>query len=500
MLFDRVRSTIVDAGMIRPGEGVLVALSGGPDSVALLDVLVELREAGTLPPGVRLTVGHVHHGLRDEADEDEAFCRELSAKLGLPYGFARVDVAGEALRAKLSIEDAARRLRYRALEGLARRHGCRRIALGHTQDDQAETFLLRLLRGAGAKGLGGAHPVVRDRFVRPLLDARRHEIAAYLEERGLSFREDASNRDLRFTRNRLRRLAVPRLVQDFNPRLVETLAATASLLRDEDDWMEAAARDVWERVRVRETHAGRGEGAVTLSVDALRELHVALRRRVVRLSFEALRGDLRGIGRGHVEAALGLLRSGKSGRELHLPGAVVERSFDRLCFRRRLDPGRKRSPVDTGYNGYEYRLTIPARLHVHESGGTLSATLEQEAAGGSSSTVRAEAARARSDGPRAAGDSVVVAAPARAELVVRSPRTGDRFRPLGAPGSKPLTRYLMERRVSREERARVPLVVMRDGSSSRDEVLWVAGHAVSETARLRTGAPRLRLAWTRSRV
>jgi tRNA(Ile)-lysidine synthase len=504
--------------MAGPSDRFLVALSGGADSVGLLGVLLEIRDRGAWPWGrLELAVGHVNHGLREEALDDEAFCEALSRALALPYASTRIDVTGKTRREGLSIEDAARSLRYRALGSLARRLGCQRVALGHTEDDQAETFLLRLLRGAGTKGLASAYPVVEARFVRPLLEIGRAELRAWVAEKELPFREDESNRDQRFSRNRLRRKVMPHLVNEFNPALVSTLASSAALLRDEEDYLDSVALEEWKRIRREEEGNGK---TLDLSASALRELHVALQRRVVRLSLGHLRGDLRGIHRRHVESVLSLLGPSKSGRELHLPGVRVARSFDRLELKPAPQARDGRPGVETGYNGleFEYHLTIPGRLRVFECGGTLVATRDHDDAphgfgcrestpagsgrGSSESESESEeavASYAYTDS-RASGNSVVVADPGHSEIYVRSPRASDRFRPLGAPGSKRLSRYLMERKIARQERPRVPLVVSRNERTHEggkgEDVLWVVGHAVSETARIRSGSRRIRLAWT----
>lgn len=486
MLSAAVLETIERFSMLRSGDGVVVGLSGGPDSVALTSILIELSSSLDLT----LVLAHLNHGLRKEADDDEAFCRELADRFRLPFTSERVDVAREAASSRRSLEDEARRQRYRFLERKREAFGASRIATGHTLDDQAETFLLRLLRGSGGRGLAATYPVVEGTTIRPLLSVHRREILAYLSSRGLPYCTDASNTDPRFVRNRIRHEEIPRLRERYNPRLSETLAGSASILRDEEDWMEEETRARFARIgRVINTWPGRPE-QVELDLDGLRQCHPALARRVVRLSLETVRGDLREIARVHISDVLSLIGPEKSGKEIHLPGALVERSFDRLLLRRRSEPlgriGRKR-----GYNGFEYRLAIPTRVHIPEGGGVLSARMAPPGSEGGALTTPA------------AGDAVVLGIGENPpELKVRSPRRGDRFRPLGAKGSKPLTRYLMERKVGREERARVPVVVRSvpdDGASlrgpSREEILWVVGHGVSEASRVSEESRRLRLEW-----
>jgi tRNA(Ile)-lysidine synthase len=346
-------------------------------------------------------------------------------------------------------------------------------------DDQAETFLLRLARGSGARGLSSAYPVVTKSdidIIRPLIEVRRREILTRLEARGLDCREDTSNLDRGFTRNRLRHDVLPVVRDQLNPNLVETLARTAAILRDEDAFMDAATR------RAFVDSASSSPDGVRLSVSALAAAHPAVRRRLIRLAYEHARGDTDNLTSAHVASVLSLLEDGKSGREMHLPGVVAERSFDALVLasargRARVGPPPHEDP-GYGYNEFDYRLTIPAELRIEESRGSLTAHL-------------VESVRAGDEPGAAAGNAVVVGIEdGLSELRVRSPRPSDRFRPLGAPGSKPLARYLMERKVGRRDRRRVPVVVRGE-----EEILWVCGHAVSEAGRIGAGRRRLHLEW-----
>lgn len=480
MLTGTIQQTLRCHSMVRTGDRVLVGLSGGPDSVALTHALDELRA----DLGIDLVIAHFDHQLRDDSAEDVAFCRELARVLDLPFVAGKGAVAARAKEEKRSIEDAARASRYEFLFHQAARQRCRRIAVGHTMDDQAETLLMRLTRGSGLRGLASAYPVTTpaDRspvssdapaVIRPLIEIRRQQVMDYLCARGLAHRHDPSNEDRRFTRNRLRHEVIPWMTAELNPRLVETLARSAALLRDEEDFMEGQARQAFS------TAATAGAEDVRLSVQALQEAHPALRRRLARLAAERTAGDTRNVTRTHVSDVLGLLAPGKSGREVHLPGIVVERSFDELVFVPK--SGRSRREChDNGYNDFEYRLEIPSKLSIRECRGLLTAHL-------------LEPLRTGDEPGAAAGNAVVVGVEdGISELGVRSPRSSDRFRPLGAPGTKSLARYLMERKVAKRQRGRVPLVVRADDP---DEIIWVAGHSISERARLGAGCRGLLLEW-----
>src|SRR5262245_44325761 len=216
-LLARVRETIRRHDLAPRGSRFVIAVSGGSDSVALSHLMMSLDRAGHFQVAA---FAHFNHQLRADADRDERFCTDLAASLGRPLIVDRGDVAELARREHLSIEDAARRLRYRFLERARVQAGADVVALGHTRDDQADTFLLRLLRGAGARGLAGMHPR-RGVIVRPLLDCRRSTLREYLEDNGLSFVHDSSNEDVSVPRNRVRAELLPLLEERFNPSIVD---------------------------------------------------------------------------------------------------------------------------------------------------------------------------------------------------------------------------------------------------------------------------------------
>lgn len=286
-----VEGTIRRHAMLAEGDGIVVAVSGGPDSIALLDVLAALAPVW----GWRLVVGHVDHGLRPESAGEASWVAGRARALGLPCEVRRVDAAGFAREHGLSPEAAARLLRYRALEELRAETGATRIAVGHHRDDLVETVLLRLLAGAGSDGLAGIPPV-RGPVVRPLIERSRAEIEAYLRDRGLAWLEDPSNRDPAFPRNLIRHELLPWLEQRFNPRLRDALARSAALLRDEVAWMDAEARRTLDAATLPDA-GERPEVVLRLDARRLEGLPAGLQRRVLRLAWwRVLRGRLEGDG------------------------------------------------------------------------------------------------------------------------------------------------------------------------------------------------------------
>lgn len=321
---------------------VIVAVSGGSDSVALLLALDELiRTAGLR---IEPVVAHMDHALRPTSAEEQAAVAALAAALGYECETARIEVVRLAAERGDNLEQAARRARYEFLTEAARRHGARAVFVAHTLDDQAETLLLRLIRGSGAEGLSGMARVRQLApgllLARPMLSwARKSAAESYCRARGVGFFCDPSNRDERFARARVRHQLIP-LLLTFNPRIVETLARTADLLREDDEALTAEAKSLLERA------SAPGDAASSLDVAALAAAPPAVRRRALRLWIEHQRGDLRRIESVHLAAVEKLLEGERGGRTVELPGAsVVERRRGRLFFRRRSDgaPSSERS-------------------------------------------------------------------------------------------------------------------------------------------------------------
>ncbi len=304
--------------MLAQGSRVIAAVSGGPDSVCMLEVLACLAPR----LGVTLAgVAHFNHKLRgQESDDDESFVAALAARHGLPFYRA------EATGFQGNLEQEARRARQRFFKGLIGEGKADRIAVGHTRDDQAETVLFRLMRGSGLAGLVGILPVTREGLIRPLLDVCRAEVVDYLQTRGISWCEDHTNLESRFTRNRIRRDLLPQLASQYNPRISEVLSQVAELARDEEAWWTEEIGRVAGRVLV----SGR-MGVEILAAD-LSERPRAVARRLVRRAIETVKGDLRGVEFKHVERVLELSAKGCGTGGAKLPGVMVRRSMDWLRF------------------------------------------------------------------------------------------------------------------------------------------------------------------------
>ncbi len=454
---ERVLRTVRRHSLVARGGRVLVALSGGPDSVALLDVLRTLASAGELTVAA---VAHFNHQLRGaEADEDEAFCRSMAAALDLAFEAGRGDVRAMAREQRRSVEDAARVARYAFLEQAADRAGADVIAVGHTRDDQAETVLLRLLRGSGSRGLAGILPR-SGRVVRPLLDVSRSELRQYVRDRGLTFRTDPTNDDVSIPRNRVRHELLPYLAREFSPGVVDVLARAAAIAREDDECLQAEAIAGAASVVLSDET---GTGGVELDSAALMSLHPAIAARVVQLVLRRQNGG-RFIGFDQVERFLDFARDGRPGSMLSLPGLRAGRRGGRIVLGP--EPAREKNGAEA--NSFEILLSIPGEVTLDRQGWAISVEpLPPGDAGHPFMTGR--------------GHQVAIASgPLSLPLVVRGRRPGDRFRPLGLGGrGRKLQDFLVDRKIPREMRDSLPLVV--DGAG---RIVWVVGQAVAEDFRV----------------
>lgn len=310
-LHQKLLRTIRRHDLLPPGSRVLVALSGGSDSVALVYLLSDLAaEAEFELAGV----AHLNHQLRPSAARDEAFCRELASERRLPLVVDRADVAGYAASERLTVEDAARRLRYEFLRGAAAQLGATCIAVGHTQDDQAETFLMKLIRGAGARGLGGIYPR-RGAVVRPLLEVSRADLRGDLERRGARWVDDETNADLTNPRNRLRHVVLPELERTYGGSVRAALARAADLAREDGMLLDAQADTVYRQVATR-TDSGVEVDAARLAAET-----APIVRRVLLTALKIVAGG-REVGLGHVRIAAEVLAGAAGGADV--PGGRVE--------------------------------------------------------------------------------------------------------------------------------------------------------------------------------
>lgn len=425
--------------LLRPGERVGVAVSGGPDSILLLEFMKQYARAG----GLTLAVVHFNHQLRGaESDADERFVRERARELGLEFLRAEADAREEARTRRRNLEATARELRYRFFFSLIHRGRLDKVATAHNANDQAETVLLRLLRGTGARGLGGIYPALEGAIVRPFLNLTREEIEREITGRKLQFRVDSTNLDTRYQRNKIRRELLPWLEREFNPAVVSLLKDLSVRAREDEQELERLAHERALPWRVREG------GEEKIPVRALTGFAPAIQRRVLRQMVLAARGHLRGLSHRHIEAVRQFALESQSGRNLLLPGQLaVRREFDWLLV------GLQSAPP--GKSGFQYAVKIPGEVRVPELATVFRFKIIEAGDRGKTYNER----RMAGLDPRRL----------RGQLMLRNWQPGDRFSPLGSRKPRKLKELLGQRKIPLRERRHWPVL------ECRKEIVWVRG-------------------------
>ncbi|MGD8343064.1 MAG: tRNA lysidine(34) synthetase TilS [Desulfobacterales bacterium] len=455
-----VEHTLRSYSMIQSGDAVLVAVSGGPDSVALVHILRALAPKY----GLILAIAHLNHGLRHNAsDSDQAFVTALAEKFQMPLYVERQDVRLYQKSRHLSVEEAARQVRYRFYHRCASEHGYDKIALGHHADDNAEQVLMAMLRGSGPLGLAGIPPMRPDHIIRPLIHLRRSELLDYLASQNLDYVEDTSNRDLRFLRNKIRSRLIPKLQAEYNPKCVDSINRTATILFDEEKWIDDHILPIYKDAVILESPERLG-----LSLDRLKQEPIAAQRRLIRKALLQVKGNLRRITFAHIEAVLRLVQPGTTGHKLDLPDNIcVGRDQGRLLISNsqqmpcRTADGHLAPPVPE----YSYQLSRAGEIFIQEAG--LQLRFDEI-------PIEQVSDWQQTDRQNAFMDRDKLSFP----LVIRNFRPGDRFSPLGLRGRQKLKKYFIDHKISRTERMQCPIVL------SRNKIIWVAGHRLDNAVKI----------------
>ena len=448
----RTHRFITQHQMIQPRETVLVGVSGGVDSLALLYALHTLRHQ----LDCQLHVAHLDHGFREDSAGDAVYVAEQADQLGIPISSIRIDVPQLMWDQKLSAEVAARQARYQFYECISKRIGATKIALGHHRGDQAETVLMNLLRGAGASGLKGILPVREGKFIRPLLAFSRKEIEDFVAQLGLQPRCDATNYQLNYLRNRVRLELIPALERAYNPNIQSVLNQTAELLQVESDYLEMIAHDAFQACRI-ESYT---PDTVVLDRRLFRQHHLALRRRILRLAVAEVFGEIRDLYFNHFESMLNLIDGEAPNSALDLPnGGAFRRAYNRVLIQKAAD----------SHPPFEYEVAVPGHTPLPRLDAEMIATVVEH-------PINCAVADKFPDGKfQAVFDLDRLQLP----LMLRQRRDGDRFHPFGMRGTKKLKDLLIDAKIPRQKRGRIPVLM------SGDEIIWVVGYRTSEPFKIR---------------
>lgn len=446
MLLNHIQKAIDRHHLVQKGDRLVVGVSGGVDSMVLLHLLNTCRETFDFS----LIVAHVNHGLRPAESEKEAeLVQKEAVRLGLPFEYGRLSVREFQQKRGLSPQDAARRLRFRFFFDTLQKHHAHKLALGHHADDQVETVLLRLIRGAGLQGLKGMLPIQEGKVIRPLLDVWRNEIRAFALEKKISFLSDSSNLKHGYLRNRIRLALIPFMEREYQPNIKEILLRTSAILREENDYIE------------KETDAAFGnliqekEGTLFVKFSEYQSLHPVIQWRVLRRMLGKMDNGRAASEEGEgldVQSVYQKLHQASASFLLELSrGIVIEKRYDTVLFRRE-----ERKTLLS----FDVELSSPGRTFIPEIG---------------KEVVIEEADRNRfEDYHRPVHTALLDYGNLTFPLRVRNFRPGDRFHPLGAKGTQKLKKFFIDHKVPRFERSEIPLLI------SGEMIAWVVGYRIDE--------------------
>jgi tRNA(Ile)-lysidine synthase len=464
-VLQKVRRTIEKYNMLDAEDRVGVAVSGGPDSIALLHVMRNIAAEFRLS----LVIIHVNHGLRgDESEKEEQFVRTLGDSMKLPVAVRKISIPAIRKREQGSVENISRRERYRYFEEMTERYNLDKIALGHNQDDQAETVIMKFLRGSGLGGLRGILPVRDGMYVRPLIGVSRGEILAFLREEGVQYMNDSSNVDDIYVRNRIRNRLIPGLKEQYNPRLTENIARMADIIRLENDFIEQYVDDALLKLNI--IYEGNQIG---ITIPDFKLLHPVLRLRIIKRLLQNRTSSKMKISYVHIKAVIDLIEGPRSNSLLNLPlGITVRREYDNLTILKDKDSSlltdqhgkikKTRKDDKWDINDYYYDILIPGTVQIKEAGLTInfSCTGIEQVDFNAENTVFMDY------------DSLTY------PLILRNMRTGDRMQPLGLGGTKKIKSIFIDKKIPRSKRGTIPLLV------DQNSVLWIPGIQLSDRARV----------------
>ncbi|WP_208985137.1 tRNA lysidine(34) synthetase TilS [Maledivibacter halophilus] len=445
-IMEKFLETIEKNNLIEKNEKIVIGVSGGPDSICLLHLIWRLRKDLNIEP----FVVHLNHQFRGkEAKKDEKYVEEFCQSLGVKLFIFSYDVSKYSSEKGISFEVGGRELRYGLFHKVAKQTGATKIAIAQNRNDQAETVLMRLIRGAGLDGLTAIDYKRDGNIIRPLLDISRKEIDDYCEKNALMPRIDKTNLEAIYTRNKIRLELIPYIEKNFNPAIIEALWRSSNLLKEDNSCLNLLTEEELQKVV-----AQKNNNQCLLSKKKFDRLHIAIKKRILRRSIKQVKGDLKDIGFTHIENILDLIHKKNVGSRLDLPGHItVQLGYNSIDIK-------NNKALEKKNFDFNYKLNIAKTTYIKE----LSASIKLEIIHGSDINDNTKNLKtAFIDYNKVSGD-----------LTIRNRKRGDRFKPLGMRGSKKIKDYFIDKKVPKEIRNKIPILCDEKG------IIWVIGYRMSE--------------------
>ncbi|MBS4537577.1 tRNA lysidine(34) synthetase TilS [Clostridium sp. D2Q-11] len=441
-MYKKVLKTIKEKNLINKNDSVIVGVSGGPDSMFLLSILYEIQKIEDF----NIIVCHVNHGVRGiESDQDEEFVKNTCKDLNIPFYSIKVDMDQYAKENNLTSEEAGRELRYRFFRKTLAKYGKGSIAVAHNRNDQAETLLMRFIRGTGIDGLKGMDYKNND-IIRPVLDIARDDIEKYIEDNKISVRIDKTNKMDIYRRNSIRLNLIPMIEKDYNPSIIDTLYRTSWIMERDSNFINDYTNDIFRNI-VKIT-----SNNVQINTKDLMKIHKAIQYRLIRLSIEQVIGHLKGVEEVHIQSIINIATNNTTGKKITISNNVEAYiSYDKLILqtKKEKDISKIDSILDLNNSNYISELDLDIRFEIIEN------NIEN---------IKSKDMFIKYfDYDKIEGD-----------LFIKNRESGDRFKPLGMKGTKKLKDYFIDEKIPRDERDSTPLIYDKHG------ILWVVGHRISE--------------------
>ncbi len=446
MAIEKFLNTIKTYKLIQKGEGVVIGVSGGPDSICLLHLLWRIRDEYSL----KLYGVHLNHQFRgEEARKDALYVKDFCKELNIESFIFSENIDFYAKNKGITFEEAGREWRYKLFDEIAERTGSSKIAVAQNLNDQAETVLMRLMRGSGIEGLSAIDYMRDDKIIRPILNISREEIEKYCEENGLNPRIDKTNFESIYTRNKIRLELIPYMQENFNPNIIETLARNSDIFREDSDYLNKKAYEIFVNISKIK------ENVVSIDINKFKENHIAIKRRIIRGAIKKIKGDLKNIALTNIDDIIDLANNSNVGAKLNISGdIIIKLGYNNIDIKNKILEHNKI------IGDYIYHIELDRKIYLKEIDSTLEVSI---------------ISRKDIDYNNKDKNTIYVDAhKVKGKLYIRNRRRGDRFSPLGMKGSKKVKDYFINLKVPKELRSAVPILC--DDSN----IIWLIGYRMSE--------------------